>query len=68
MGASPVVPDDITAAATEANRVALVAAQSLPKFRSVAERDAYEEARALRAAIEGGLEVSILPPSVLFRC
>ncbi|ELR02463.1 hypothetical protein GMDG_08817, partial [Pseudogymnoascus destructans 20631-21] len=36
-------------------RVALVAAQSVPKFHSAAERDSYEELRATRAALEAGL-------------
>ncbi|ELR03024.1 hypothetical protein GMDG_05875 [Pseudogymnoascus destructans 20631-21] len=52
--ALPVVAADIVAAAADANRVALVAAQSVPKFHSAAERDSYEEARATRAAIEEG--------------
>ncbi|OAF54402.2 hypothetical protein VC83_09430 [Pseudogymnoascus destructans] len=50
--AVPVVAANVVAATAEANRVALVAAQSVPKFRSAAERDSYEEARAMRAAIE----------------
>ncbi|ELR07070.1 hypothetical protein GMDG_08247 [Pseudogymnoascus destructans 20631-21] len=33
----------------------VLAAQSVPKFRSEAERDLYEEARATRAALELGL-------------
>ncbi|ELR03382.1 hypothetical protein GMDG_06123 [Pseudogymnoascus destructans 20631-21] len=49
--ALPVVTADVVAAAVEANRVAT---QSVPKFRSAAERDSYEEARATRAAIEAG--------------
>ncbi|OAF59129.1 hypothetical protein VC83_04178 [Pseudogymnoascus destructans] len=53
--ATPLIPADVVAAATEANRVALLAAQSMPKFRSEAERDLYEEARATRAALELGL-------------
>ncbi|ELR10638.1 hypothetical protein GMDG_04905 [Pseudogymnoascus destructans 20631-21] len=51
----PVVAADVTAAASEANWVALVAAQSVPKFSSVTERDSYEELRATRAAIEAGM-------------
>ncbi|ELR09243.1 hypothetical protein GMDG_08681 [Pseudogymnoascus destructans 20631-21] len=51
----PVVAADVAAAASEANRVALVAAQSVPKFRSVVERDSYEELCATRAAIEAGM-------------
>ncbi|OBT68855.1 hypothetical protein VE03_02040 [Pseudogymnoascus sp. 23342-1-I1] len=47
-------PAAITAAAAEANRVALVAAQSVPKFSSSAELGIYEELRATRAAIEAG--------------
>ncbi|ELR07947.1 hypothetical protein GMDG_02806 [Pseudogymnoascus destructans 20631-21] len=53
--ATPLIPADIAAAATEANRVALLAAQSMPKFRSDVERDLYEEARATQAALESGL-------------
>ncbi|ELR07637.1 hypothetical protein GMDG_02685 [Pseudogymnoascus destructans 20631-21] len=53
--ATHLVPADVVATATEANRVALLAAQSMPKFRSEAERDLYEEARATRAALELGL-------------
>ncbi|ELR03878.1 hypothetical protein GMDG_06418 [Pseudogymnoascus destructans 20631-21] len=52
--ALPVVAANVVAAAAEANRVALVAAQSILKFRSAAERDSYEEARATHAAIEAG--------------
>ncbi|ELR03233.1 hypothetical protein GMDG_01216 [Pseudogymnoascus destructans 20631-21] len=46
--ATPLIPADV--AATEANRVALLAAQSMPKFRSEAERDLYEEARTTRVS------------------
>ncbi|ELR09570.1 hypothetical protein GMDG_04064 [Pseudogymnoascus destructans 20631-21] len=53
--ATPLVPADVAAAATKANQVTLLAAQSIPKFRSEAERDLYEEARATRAALESGL-------------
>ncbi|ELR09662.1 hypothetical protein GMDG_08701, partial [Pseudogymnoascus destructans 20631-21] len=53
--ATPLILAEVVAAATEANRVALLAAQSVPKFRSEAERDLYEEARATRAALELGL-------------
>ncbi|ELR03119.1 hypothetical protein GMDG_05952 [Pseudogymnoascus destructans 20631-21] len=53
--ATPLVPADVAAATTEANRVTLLAAQSVPKFRSEAERDLYEKARATRAALESGL-------------
>ncbi|OAF55924.1 hypothetical protein VC83_07987 [Pseudogymnoascus destructans] len=52
-------PIAIKAAAAKANRVALVAAQSVPKFRSAAERDSYEELRATRATLEAGLAMSI---------
>ncbi|OAF55072.2 hypothetical protein VC83_08785 [Pseudogymnoascus destructans] len=60
--ATPLIPADVAAAATEANRVALLAAQSMPKFRSEVECDLYEEARATRAALESGLAMS-RPPS-----
>ncbi|ELR02113.1 hypothetical protein GMDG_08792, partial [Pseudogymnoascus destructans 20631-21] len=50
--ATTLIPADVVAAATEANRVALLAAQSVPKYRSKAERDLYEEARATRAALD----------------
>ncbi|ELR08564.1 hypothetical protein GMDG_03259 [Pseudogymnoascus destructans 20631-21] len=53
--ADPWDPVAVEAAATEANRVALVAAQSVPKFRSAAERDSYEELHATCAALEAGL-------------
>ncbi|ELR07066.1 hypothetical protein GMDG_08243 [Pseudogymnoascus destructans 20631-21] len=53
--ADPWDPTAVEAAAAEANRVALVAAQSVPNFRSAAERDSYEELRATRAALEAGL-------------
>ncbi|ELR05827.1 hypothetical protein GMDG_01904 [Pseudogymnoascus destructans 20631-21] len=53
--ADPWDPVAVEAAAAEANWVALVAAQSVPKFRSAAERDSYEELRATRAALEVGL-------------
>ncbi|ELR02152.1 hypothetical protein GMDG_00945 [Pseudogymnoascus destructans 20631-21] len=67
--ATPLIPTDVTAAATEANRVTLLAAQSVPKFHSEAEHDLYEaehdlyeaehdlyeEARATWAALESGL-------------
>ncbi|ELR02228.1 hypothetical protein GMDG_01021 [Pseudogymnoascus destructans 20631-21] len=56
--ATPLIPADVVAAATEANQVALLAAQSVPKFRSEAERDLYKEARATRAALELGLAVT----------
>ncbi|OBT81257.1 hypothetical protein VE02_10369 [Pseudogymnoascus sp. 03VT05] len=46
--ATPLVAADVAAAATKANR-------SVPKFRSEAERDLYEEARATQAALESGL-------------
>ncbi|ELR08494.1 hypothetical protein GMDG_00558 [Pseudogymnoascus destructans 20631-21] len=48
----PLVAAEVAAAASEANRVALMAAQSVPKFRSVVERDSYEELRTTHAAIE----------------
>ncbi|OBT81171.1 hypothetical protein VE02_10387 [Pseudogymnoascus sp. 03VT05] len=64
--ATPLVAADVAAAATEANRVALLAAQSVPKFRSEAERDLYEEARATRAALELGLAISRPPSFVCF--
>ncbi|ELR08131.1 hypothetical protein GMDG_02953 [Pseudogymnoascus destructans 20631-21] len=51
----PLVAADVASAASEANRVALVAAQSIPKFCSVAERDSYKELRTTRAAIEAGM-------------
>ncbi|ELR03264.1 hypothetical protein GMDG_06014 [Pseudogymnoascus destructans 20631-21] len=51
----PLVAADFAAAASEANRVALMAAQSVPKFCSVPERDSYEELHATRAAIEAGM-------------
>ncbi|ELR10028.1 hypothetical protein GMDG_04433 [Pseudogymnoascus destructans 20631-21] len=41
----------IKAAAAEANWMALVAAQSIPKFCSAAEHDSYEELHTTRAAI-----------------
>ncbi|ELR08017.1 hypothetical protein GMDG_02855 [Pseudogymnoascus destructans 20631-21] len=65
--ALPVVAANVVAAAAEANRVALVAAQSVPKFCSAAERDSYKEARATRAAIEEGFAVSMPLLSVLFQ-
>ncbi|ELR10525.1 hypothetical protein GMDG_04800 [Pseudogymnoascus destructans 20631-21] len=51
----PPIPADVAAAATEANRVTLLATQSIPKFRSEAERGLYKEARTTRAALELGL-------------
>ncbi|ELR03691.1 hypothetical protein GMDG_06331 [Pseudogymnoascus destructans 20631-21] len=53
--ATPLIPADIAAAATKANRVSLLAAQSIPKFRSEVERDLYKESRATRAALESGI-------------
>ncbi|OAF56651.1 hypothetical protein VC83_07197 [Pseudogymnoascus destructans] len=53
--AIPLIPADVAAAATDANRVTLLAAQSVPKFRSEAQCDLYEEAHATRAALESGL-------------
>ncbi|ELR10033.1 hypothetical protein GMDG_04438 [Pseudogymnoascus destructans 20631-21] len=53
--ADPWDPAAVEATATEANRVALVAAQSIPKFRSAAERDSYEELHARHPALEAGL-------------
>ncbi|ELR10236.1 hypothetical protein GMDG_04624 [Pseudogymnoascus destructans 20631-21] len=53
--ADPWEPVAFEAAAAEANRMALVAAQSVPKFRSAAECDSYEELRAMCAALEAGL-------------
>ncbi|ELR06152.1 hypothetical protein GMDG_07807 [Pseudogymnoascus destructans 20631-21] len=53
--ATPLISADVVAAATEANRVAILAAQSMPKFRPEAERDLYKEARASQAALELGL-------------
>ena len=46
--------------------MALVAAQSVPKFCSEAERDSYEEVHATRAALELGLNVSTPLSLVLF--
>ncbi|OBT81172.1 hypothetical protein VE02_10382 [Pseudogymnoascus sp. 03VT05] len=57
--ATPLLDADVVAAAVEANRVLLLAAASVPKFRSEAERDLYEEARATRAALESGLAQQI---------
>ncbi|ELR04302.1 hypothetical protein GMDG_06691 [Pseudogymnoascus destructans 20631-21] len=56
--AIPLIPANVAAAATEANRVALLAAQSMPQFRSESERDLYEEARATRAALESGFAMT----------
>ncbi|ELR09100.1 hypothetical protein GMDG_03684 [Pseudogymnoascus destructans 20631-21] len=53
--ADPWDPVAVEAAAAEANRVALVAPQSVPKFHSAAERNSYEELRAMHAALEAGL-------------
>ncbi|OBT81104.1 hypothetical protein VE02_10365 [Pseudogymnoascus sp. 03VT05] len=53
--ATPLLDADVVAAAVKANRVLLLAAASVPKFRSEAERDLYEEARATWAALESGL-------------
>jgi len=74
MAAVPPLADPIIAAAKEADRVTVLAAQSVPKFASAAEAASYEELRALRAAIgslEGSLLVSLSPSlvfAVLFRC
>ncbi|ELR03582.1 hypothetical protein GMDG_06236 [Pseudogymnoascus destructans 20631-21] len=56
--ATPLVPADVATAATEANQVALLAAQTMPKFRSEVERDLYEEACTTRAALESGLAMT----------
>ncbi|ELR04555.1 hypothetical protein GMDG_06845 [Pseudogymnoascus destructans 20631-21] len=56
--ADPWDPVTVEAAAAEANWVALVAAQSVPKFRSAAERDSYEELHATLTALEAGLAFS----------
>ncbi|OAF60389.1 hypothetical protein VC83_03268 [Pseudogymnoascus destructans] len=56
--ATPLIPANVAATATEANWVTLLAAQSIPKFCSEAECDLYEEARATRAALKSGLAVS----------
>ncbi|OBT81102.1 hypothetical protein VE02_10383, partial [Pseudogymnoascus sp. 03VT05] len=53
--ATPLLDANIVAAAVEANCMLLLAAASVPKFRSEAERDLYEEARATQAALELGL-------------
>ncbi|OBT81224.1 hypothetical protein VE02_10360 [Pseudogymnoascus sp. 03VT05] len=57
--ATPLLDANVVAAAVEANRVLLLAAASVPKFRSKAERDLYEEARATQAALESGLALSL---------
>lgn len=45
-----------------------LAAQGAPKFCSAGESASYEESRALRAALEEGLTMSIPFPCISFRC